>query len=353
MKRRGTSVIGLWIVLGTLTVLLIAFIIGWTYLYLHIKQNLLGYLIRIFQEKPLFVVPRGQPVKDAEEVTIKTGDGYNLVGCFLRSSRPQKKGLILFGLEFGSNRWACVPYSQFLRDAGYDIFTFEFRNQGDSDSQPGYEPLQWVTEYEVRDMDSVLEFLKKRTDVPKEIGFFGISKGGSAGMISGSKDSFIRCFVTDGIFATHTTMLPYMRKWVAIYSQKKWIQTLVPDWYYRMFAGIGLKKIEKERGCKFPHLEDLMHKISPRALLMIHGEADNYIKPEMAKALFDRAKAPKEFWLVKKAKHNQAFQLIREEYQKRVLGFFETHLGNYKPHETNGVYKKKKKPAPVAVENCL
>ena len=61
-------------------------------------------------------------------------------------------------------------------------------------------------------------------------------------------------------------------------------------------------------------------------LLMIHGEYDNYIKPPMARALFDKARAPKEFWLVPGAKHNQALQVAGEEYRRRVLDFFERHL---------------------------
>ena len=46
---------------------------------------------------------------------------------------------------------------------------------------------------------------------------------------------FVRCFVTDGIFATHTTMLPYMRKWVMIYSDRKFMQIL-PEWIYSALA---------------------------------------------------------------------------------------------------------------------
>jgi hypothetical protein len=59
---------------------------------------------------------------------------------------------------------------------------------------------------------------------------------------------------------------------------------------------------------------------------MIHGENDNYIKPAMARALFRCAGQPKEFWLVEGAKHNQALQLIGEEYRGRVLRFFEQNL---------------------------
>ena len=61
-------------------------------------------------------------------------------------------------------------------------------------------------------------------------------------------------------------------------------------------------------------------------LLMIHGGADTYIKPKMARSLFDLAREPKEFWLVKGAKHNQALQVAGEEYRRRVLEFLQAHL---------------------------
>ena len=69
-------------------------------------------------------------------------------GCYLKGEGP-RRGVILFGLEFGSNRWSCRPYCEHLLAAGYDVFAFETRGQGDSDCPPGYEPLQWVTDFEV------------------------------------------------------------------------------------------------------------------------------------------------------------------------------------------------------------
>src|SRR5262249_3002334 len=89
--------------------------------------------------------------------------------------------------------------------------------------------------------------------------------------------------------------------------------------------------IQRERGCRFPHLERAIRRLGSRPLLMIHGGGDTYIKPEMARELFDRVRGPKEFWLVEKAKHNQAFQLAGAEYQRRVLAFFRTHLAGEAP----------------------
>jgi fermentation-respiration switch protein FrsA (DUF1100 family) len=301
--------------------------LGILILFFYLRWRYLEYVIRIFQEKPLFIIPRGQPAAEAENVSFQTPDGITLSGCYFRSTVWRRKGVILFGLEFGSNRWACLPYCEHLLANGFDIFTFESRNQGDSDSRPGYDPLPWVTKYEVTDMEAALAYLKARSDGdPRGIGFFGISKGGGAGLLAAARDPYIRCVVTDGAFATYTTMVSYMCKWIAIYSDRYWIQHLLPTWFYGWMALEGLRQIGRERGCRFPHLERATPKLSPRPLLMIHGEADTYIKPEMARMLFDRAGPPKEFWLVEGAKHNQAIQVATEEYQRRVLDFFEKHL---------------------------
>ena len=57
----------------------------------------------------------------------------------------------------------------------------------------------------------------------------------------------------------------------------------------------------KERGCRFPHLEAELPRLGKRPLLMIHGEADNYIKPPMAEALYQLASEPKEYWLARRS----------------------------------------------------
>jgi pimeloyl-ACP methyl ester carboxylesterase len=315
--------LALWVVLSVATLLLLFF--GSLHVYLRVRY--LDKVVRIFQEKPLFIIPRGQPAADAEEVRFPTTDGLTLCGCYLRALTPRRAGVILFGLEFGSNRWSAVTYCDFLRRAGFDVFTFEPRCQGDSDGQPGYEPLQWVTDYEVRDFRAALGYLRSRPDAdPRGVGLFGISKGGSAGLLLAAEDPYIHCFVTDGIFATYTTMVPFMRKWVAIYNSRYRVQKLLPNFVYGLVAVDALHRIQRERGCRFPHLERALTRLGKRPLLMIHGGGDTYIKPEMAADLFARVRGPKELWMVEGAKHNQAFHLANGEYQRRVLDFFRAHL---------------------------
>jgi pimeloyl-ACP methyl ester carboxylesterase len=314
-----------WAGLGLWFSVPLAVAVWWTGLHFYLRWKYLHLVERIFQEKPLFVIPRGQPLAHAEDVRFGGGDGLSLAGCYL-STRGPRRGVILFGLEFGSSRWSCWSYCEHLLERGFDVFAFEVRNQGDSDPQPGYEPLQWVTDYEVRDTRAALAYLKARPDAdPRGVGFFGISKGAGAGLAAAAADPYVRCLVTDGAFATYTTVVPYMRHWFRIYNRDR-VQVLFPSWYFGLIGRVALRHIERARGCRFPPLEKTIARLAPRPLLMIHGEYDSYIKPAMARALFDRARAPREFWLVAGAKHNQALQVAGAEYRRRVLEFFERHL---------------------------
>jgi pimeloyl-ACP methyl ester carboxylesterase len=295
-------------------------------MYVYLVRRYLHLVVRIFQEKPLFVIPRGQPAPGAEGVRFPTSDGLTLCGCYLKTPHA-RRGVVLFGLEFGSNRWSCRAYVEHLLAAGFDVFAFESRNQGDSDARPGYEPLQWVTDYEVEDARAALRYLKGRPDAdPRGVGFFGISKGAGAGLIAAASDPYILCFVTDGVFGSYTTLVPYMRQWFRIYNSRYLVQDLLPSWYYGLIGLTGLRRIEKERGCHFPHLESALPKLAPRPLLMIHGENDTYIRADMARTLFGHLRQPKEFWLVPGAKHNHGLQVAGDEYRRRVLEFFERHL---------------------------
>ena len=294
--------------------------------YFYLRFRYVHLLVRIFQEKPLFVVPRGQPIDGAEDVRFPTAHGLTLAGCYLKAAAP-RRGVVLFGLEFASNRWSCLPYCEHLLAAGYDVFAYESRGQGDSDRQPAYDPLQWVTDFEVRDAQAALAYLKARPDAdPNGVGFFGISKGAGAGLIAAAREPYVRCCVTDGVFGSYTTMVTYIRHWFRIYSGKYLFYGLTPVWYYGLVGLAGLRQVGRLRGCRFPHLETALRRLRPRPLLMIQGGADTYIKPEMARVLIGIAAEPKELWVVPGAKHNQALHVAGDDYRRRVLAFFDRHL---------------------------
>jgi uncharacterized protein len=302
-----------------------SFIVG---CYLYYRWRHLHIIVRIFQEKPLFVIPRGNPVDGAEDIHVPTPDGLRLHGCYLKTPGV-RRGVVLFGLEFGSNRWACVPYCEKLVAAGYDVFACELRNQGDSGRDATYEPLQWVTDRDLADARAALHYLLARPDAdPAGVGYFGVSKGGSLGLLLAAENPSVRCVVTDGAFATYTTVVPFMRRFVAIYFKNRdRIRLLIPDWFYGLLGSAAIGRVEKERSVTFVGVERAVRRLR-RPLLMIHGGGDTYITPEMAESVFKDARKvrAKELWVVPKAKHNQAITTAGDEYHARVVGFFDRHL---------------------------
>ncbi len=317
-----------WIVVGSLVgtgvFALVVVLAQWYY-----RHRYLDHVVRIFEEKPLFIIPRGNPVPGAEDVHFETSNGCTLRGCYLMG-RGSRRGVILFGLEFGCNRWACVQYCTMLLDRGYDVFAYEPRNQGESDRDPNYAPLQWVTDRDVIDMKAAVLYLKRRKDAPAGgIGLFGISKGASVAMVLAANDPWVRCIATDGAYGTYTTMVPYMRRWVSIYIKTATrIRAFVPDWFYGLIGLAAIRESASRRGVKFVSVERALRRLD-LPLLMIHGSGDTYIKPEMAEALFEKAGTPqKVLWMVNGAKHNQALNVAGTEYARRLEEFFDKHLAD-------------------------
>lgn len=294
----------------------------------YYRYHFLDQVVRIFEEKPLFIVPRGAPVEGAEDVSFETDCGYTLRGCYLKAAAP-RRGVVLFGPEFGSDRWSCHQYCGRLLDAGFDVFAFEPRNQGESQTDPTYDPLQWVTDRDLADMRAAVAYLRERPNAPADgIGLFGVSKGGSTGLLLAAEDPWVKCVVTDGAYATYSTVVPYMRRWVSIYvkTAEGIRRRLVPDWFYGWIGLAAMGKVSARRGVRFLSVERAADRLR-QPVLMIHGGADTYIKPDMAAKLFDRlAAADKELWLVSEAKHNQALNVAGAEYGRRLVEFFRDHL---------------------------
>jgi fermentation-respiration switch protein FrsA (DUF1100 family) len=76
---------------------------------------------------------------------------------------------------------------------------------------------------------------------------------------------------------------------------------------------------------------DVIARIAPRPILLIHGSADNYIPPANMGELYAAASAAPnahvQQWLTPGAKHAQSFNTMGVIYVRRVVDFFTTALG--------------------------
>ncbi|WP_233578524.1 alpha/beta hydrolase [Tautonia sociabilis] len=278
---------------------------------------------RIFEEKPVFFPLRVDPAPDGEEVAFKTSDGLELVGTYFPCRTAERLGVIVFCHEFLGNRWSALPYADYLRDEGFDLFSFDFRNHGNSDSEDGYEPFQWVCGRETRDLRAALNYLRSRPDRdPAGFGLFGVSRGGGTAICVAADEPDVWAVAADGAFPTRGTMLAYIIRWAEIYVGRWFIWRYMPIAMFAFVGWVGRLRSQWRLKRVFPDIERAASRLSPRPLFMVHGQKDAYINQDIARALFDSARPPKSFWLVPGAKHNRCRELCPEEYRDRITAFF-------------------------------
>ena len=102
-------------------------------------------VLRVFELKPPFSAPTLPPDPLAEKIEFSTRDGLVLRGSLHRKEQRSSRGLILFCPEMDGSHWSAGFYCSGLIESGFDVLSFDFRGQGESDLQPDYSPNQWPT----------------------------------------------------------------------------------------------------------------------------------------------------------------------------------------------------------------
>jgi pimeloyl-ACP methyl ester carboxylesterase len=292
------------------------------FLYILLKYTPL--ISRIFQAQPRFLPLKVRPTELGETVEFSTEDGIRLSGSYLPSRTGKQSGLIVYCHEFLSDRWSFRPYVDHLRDLGYDLFTFDFRNHGTSDSEAGYRPTQWSSDRELSDLRAALRYLRTRGDHdPAGFGLFGVSRGGTTALLAAALEDDVWGIITDGAFPTHGTMVPYIVRWTEIYIKSQFLRSLIPGWLNNLLSWNARRHAEKRLNCRFPSVEAAAARLGPRPWLMIHGQRDSYISPKIVQSLFSHGNNPRELWLVPDAGHNACRESDPAEYEARLWAFLE------------------------------
>lgn len=307
-----------WFLLGLVALVALAQIVGWL-VYVPVVARLIG-------ETPWLPAEWREPLGEGEDIELFTDDGVRLSGTYLGTTGARRKGVVAFCHELNGDRWASIPYTEDLRRRGYDIFTFDFRNHGASQRTPAYEPMPWVTEYDVSDVRAVIDYLCDRPDAePGGIGLLGVSKGGTVALCATAADPRVRTLVLDGACPTERMQLHYLRRFSKIFARFSWLITRLPDPALRTTCALARGVVGRRRHCRFVGVDRSARRIR-QPVLMIHGRRDGHIPLEVIRALRDSMPCRPKLWVTPRAKHNESITLERLEYHWRIGRFFDRHL---------------------------
>jgi alpha-beta hydrolase superfamily lysophospholipase len=291
-----------------------------------VRENLQEWLIRVLVSAAVVVVvviagawltgselsdpvPRdiGRPPLDLEasNVTFASGSGALIHGWLSHGTTGKGAVILLHGTH--GDRRDMLSRAEFLRSRGFSVLQFDFQAHGETRGA-----LTSFGDRESRDVAAAIQYL--RHQMPGErIGVIGVSMGAAAFVLADDRPP-VQAVVLE-------CMYPTIEQGVANRLRLRFGP------FGPLLAPLVMLKVQGRIEIPAGRLRpiDRMSRIGA-PVLIINGTRDDYTSIEDARALFDAASSPKEFWAVQGAAHVDLLAFAKVEYERRVVDFLTAHL---------------------------
>jgi len=240
-----------------------------------------------------------------EDVTFQTPDGVTAHGWYVP---PSNGAVIALVPGLGGARDGMFGDAAILARHGYGLLMYDSRQCNVPGGQSPRNSLGYV---ETNELLGAVEYLSRR-DAKTRIGALGFSEGGVIVIRGAARDERIRAAVAEGGFhnlaqhIVHGGEAPLVRRLV------EWQVVM----FYRLDTGVDPAQVSP--------VADIS-RIGPRPLLLIYGEHE--AERGGAELLYNAAQQPKELWIVPGAGHGGYIGVAPQEYERRVVTFFDKALG--------------------------
>jgi dienelactone hydrolase len=247
------------------------------------------------------VVPADRLGVPHEDVAFETADGLELEGWYI----PSRNGaaVISFPGRNGSQKQA-----RMLAEHGYGVLLFDRRGEGRSEGEPN--SWGWGGD---ADAKAAIDYLQRRPDVDDDrIGGIGLSVGGEMLIETAAETDQLRAVVSDGAGARS-------------YREEKLLQEQGLDKVLGAIVGVTKTASIAVFSNHAPPagLDDLSAKVDQPLLLIA---APNSGHGEELNRRYARAAADAQLWEIPEARHVGGIDARPEEYERRVVGFFDEAL---------------------------
>jgi uncharacterized protein len=239
-----------------------------------------------------------------EDVAFTTSDGLRLEGWFV----PSRNGatVIAFPGRSGPQKQA-----RMLVRNGYGVLLFDRRGEGASDGDPNI--FGWGGD---RDLHAAAAYLRSRSDVDSaRIGAIGLSVGGEMLIHAAAHSDAFGAIVSEG--ASGQSLRDELGN-PGVSDRLSELPTQV------VLTG-ALMAFTNETPP--PSLNSEVARIAPTPAFFIYGEeAQGGTEAVPNNGFYASAREPKQIWEVPNGQHVAGITTQPEEYERRVIGFFDDAL---------------------------
>jgi len=258
----------------------------------------------LFHNIPLLLDERHIPYED---VAFLTPEGLTLRGWFIPVAEPDAPA-ILYAPSTANDQRSGLSLVPTFHAAGYHVLLFSYRGHARSDGN------RWGFTYgvaESRDVDAAVRFLYETRGIHR-IGTIGHSVGAVSIILSAARNPRIGAVAAVAPFNN---------------LEEVWM-TNCPPIMPPFVSNLMLQMSERRKGFRREDVRPLqiVGRIAPRPLLLIHGTADRRIPVAQVRRLFAAAQAPKTLWLVEEATHASIRNRALDALAQDVVAFFDMAL---------------------------
>jgi pimeloyl-ACP methyl ester carboxylesterase len=267
-------------------------------------------LIELFLRRPRLPVP---PVSGARNVQIAAGDGLLLRGWLLTPPDPGGDAvLILHGSA--TNRASQLGLAKMFLGHGYTVLAPDNRGHGESGGA--------LTTYGVLEAGDVHRWVSWLIEDqhPRHVFGIGESLGGAVLIESLTVEPRFSAIVAESAFSSFERIArDRVAEQLPFGLEIGRLLAAPPVWagflYARLRYGLDFRAASPEAA--------IARSATP--LLLVHGLNDTQTPPEHSRILAGKNPHSAMLWLVPRAGHTGAFGTSPQEFQERVLGFFEAY----------------------------
>jgi predicted alpha/beta hydrolase len=240
-----------------------------------------------------------------EDVTFETAEGLTLSAWYI----PTQNGAVVITVHgAGKNRATVLDEAEVLVRHGYGLLMVDIEGFGGSEGRAN--AFGWVG---ARDVHAAVAYLQSRPDLdPQRIGGLGLSMGGEVLLHAAGESDSLKAVVAEG--ATGRTAKDFREMDDFSYDT---IATAV-----HLVAGATMQLISGEPAP--PPLKQMVQQIAPRRVLLIAASIPE--EEELMGMYHDLGGGHFDLWTIPESKHVGAFDLHPEEYEERIIAFFDDAL---------------------------